>query len=960
MRIRYRHILSLLFALAFSLQGQSRAFMSPLPEAKKDKVTSDNQLGKLSYEGRDYYGNPWMLRTSHPFTATRGLAGRHLSVWASHGRYFDHEKASWKWQRPYLFCSTEDMLTQSFVYPFLIPMLENAGAVVFTPRERDYQKNEAIVDNDTPARYGTYSETGMWQTARGPIGWGTVSYDPETDFEEILPGFGLNYAVLNDTVMPFRQGTAKMINANTPEATASWMPQIPDRGHYAVYVSYMTLPNSVNDAHYTVYHAGGKSTFTVNQQMGGGTWLYLGTFLFDAGQSENNRVVLSSESQQNGVVTADAVRFGGGRSLIERCDPEVTYTYENHTRQWNDSILGACEETITDTIPHYKYGKGTRSGLARFLEASRYYCHFAGLPDTLVSHYHGLDDYKDDLRARSYMINTLAGGSCFVPDTIGRKVPIELQFALHTDAGVNRDGSVYGALTITTPYDDNGVENYRSGLSRKVSENYASHMLDNISSELSKLYKVNWPARDLYVRNYAETRSPQMPSIILELLSHQSFKDMTYAHDPNFKFMASRIIYKTLLREIYTLHNLGEPTIQPLPVTAVCATLGTNPHTTIITWKPQEDPMEASATPTNYILYCREGDRDWNEGILTGGNTAVEATLKPGVHYQFRIGALNAGGESFPSEPVSVYIAPDNATTQQKTILLVNAFDRLSGPARIQANDKLGFDLKKDVGVSYEVNSSLTGSQKVYDASRAGREGTSGLGYSGGELVGLVLAGNKFDGFALHTGDIVATHPEYNVVSMSREAFDGLSAEALIKYALIDYIAGLQVDVDYNIKKYTVFTPATQHLLTAYSQQGGCLLVSGSHLAVPAASADSLTQATTNQFLAQTLHTVYRDESLHNNSGTFVGLGMEIPIYNSPNELHYPCQQSDIIEPADDKAFTAFAYDKNGYCAGIAWPRMTSEEMTAGPGVVMSFPYDCISDKKTRRTAMSALLDFLQ
>ena len=28
-------------------------------------------------------------------------------------------------------------------------MLENAGAIVYTPRERDWQRNEVIVDNDT-------------------------------------------------------------------------------------------------------------------------------------------------------------------------------------------------------------------------------------------------------------------------------------------------------------------------------------------------------------------------------------------------------------------------------------------------------------------------------------------------------------------------------------------------------------------------------------------------------------------------------------------------------------------------------------------------------------------------------------------------------------------------------------------------------------------------------------------
>lgn len=49
---------------------------------------------------------------------------------------------------PRLFCTTEDQFTQSFILPYLLPMLENAGANVFTPRERDTQKQEVIVDND--------------------------------------------------------------------------------------------------------------------------------------------------------------------------------------------------------------------------------------------------------------------------------------------------------------------------------------------------------------------------------------------------------------------------------------------------------------------------------------------------------------------------------------------------------------------------------------------------------------------------------------------------------------------------------------------------------------------------------------------------------------------------------------------------------------------------------------------
>ena len=36
----------------------------------------------------------------------------------------------------------------AYIYPFAVPMLENAGAYVFLPRERDINLNEVIVDND--------------------------------------------------------------------------------------------------------------------------------------------------------------------------------------------------------------------------------------------------------------------------------------------------------------------------------------------------------------------------------------------------------------------------------------------------------------------------------------------------------------------------------------------------------------------------------------------------------------------------------------------------------------------------------------------------------------------------------------------------------------------------------------------------------------------------------------------
>ena len=80
---------------------------------------------------------------------------------------FRPEKNRWKWQRPNIFGTTEDLFTQTIVVPYLIPMLENAGATVFTPRERDYQTHEIIIDNNNSKApyYIEYEDRGRWEDA---------------------------------------------------------------------------------------------------------------------------------------------------------------------------------------------------------------------------------------------------------------------------------------------------------------------------------------------------------------------------------------------------------------------------------------------------------------------------------------------------------------------------------------------------------------------------------------------------------------------------------------------------------------------------------------------------------------------------------------------------------------------------------------------------------------------------
>ena len=66
-----------------------------------------------------YDGAPWVDNVSRPYKISEGLYNRHLTVWASHGYYYDIDEGRWQWQRPTLFATNEDLFTQTIVVPYL-------------------------------------------------------------------------------------------------------------------------------------------------------------------------------------------------------------------------------------------------------------------------------------------------------------------------------------------------------------------------------------------------------------------------------------------------------------------------------------------------------------------------------------------------------------------------------------------------------------------------------------------------------------------------------------------------------------------------------------------------------------------------------------------------------------------------------------------------------------------------
>jgi len=88
---------------------------------------------------------------------------------------------------------------------------------------------------------------------------------------------------------------------------ASWSVNLPTSGSYDVFVRYTAGSNRPTAASYSVVHAGGTATVSVNQTINGGTWVKLGTWNMNAGNSQ--RVRLSCWTTLGKYVIADAVRL---------------------------------------------------------------------------------------------------------------------------------------------------------------------------------------------------------------------------------------------------------------------------------------------------------------------------------------------------------------------------------------------------------------------------------------------------------------------------------------------------------------------------------------------------------------------------------------------------------------------------------------------------------------------------
>lgn len=440
-----------------------------------------------------------------------------------------------------------------------------------------------------------------------------------------VPGWGPPPSPMANNVRPFDLGGSRLmaVSPSSPTASASWVPRVPADGNYAVYVSYAADPSRVHDAHFVVKHAGGEAHFRIDQRRHGGTWVLLGRFFFKAGQSAEKGAVLAlNDSTGTGTVSLDAVRIGGGTGFI------------------GDSTMGPSER------PRYE-------------ECARYHLQFNGAPASVFapSGANALSNERNDdvtSRARFAAWDHESGEDA-------------VYVAWHTNAvnatTVGTEVYVYGPNPVDGTLQFTGVQ---GGL--ELGTAIRAELLHDIQAAVDP----TWRVRTLRSANFGElnpTHNPETPAVLVELAYHDAPPDAARLKEPSFRWIAARAMLQGIIKYFNTKD--GKPVqLPPEPPTVVAARNVVGGVE--VRWAPPAaDSTDLGGyAATAYRVYQSEDGFAWDEGTEETG-VSHTFSLPDGTSRYFRVAAINAGGESFPSDTVGARVGT------APPALIVNAFDRL-------------------------------------------------------------------------------------------------------------------------------------------------------------------------------------------------------------------------------------------------------------------------------------------
>ena len=542
------------------------------------------------------------------------LSGKTLFVSAGHGWTYHTTGSGWATQRDVSQGMREDDSNAEIVSYFLIPYLQNAGATVFSARERDRQENMVIIDDadgsDYAAQDGIYEESGGWTvtTDAAGYGYGRVTYPIERD------------------VNPLRSGSYRYADAESG-AWARWIPRIPEDGSYHVYVSYRAGTNRSDAAKYTVRYSGASTEVTVDQRHHGSTWIDLGQFYFKAGLSEENAsVTLSGES---GIIIADAVRFGGGKGVIKRGTSASGKPRWEESATHNVQFMGGISGSVYHNIENDRDDDVTaRSRWAAWENEEGYddslyiAIHSNGVDDSSVT---GLSTwiYSDQAAGVGYESGQAAAGSEELAALVQERILKSVQALFNPD-----------------------YKKYGKGL-------YSAYF-----GEINPAY------------------NNEMPSCLVELAFHTSSSDAAMLKNPKYRDIASRAAYQAIV-QYFAQKDGSEAVFLPGAPRNLAATTYNSSKLALLMWDaPETDENRyLGDAPEGYIIQTSLDGVSFYDRVETAstqGGFSLD-DYPDGTVLFVRVLAYNKGGVSFPSAVAPIVVS----RKKEANILIVDGFERI-------------------------------------------------------------------------------------------------------------------------------------------------------------------------------------------------------------------------------------------------------------------------------------------
>jgi hypothetical protein len=533
---------------------------------------------------------PQDLRRAQP---TGALSGATVFVSPGHGWLWNERLNRWVTQRGNSHGVIEDHSNAEAVLQFLVPYLWNAGANVVTTRERDMQTNMVIVEA-APGSPG-YAESGPWSDEAHPAARdGRHRVARTIDAARLKPG---------------QSGKV---------AKASFTPDIPEDGHYAVYAWYNAsrAGRTTTAAEFVIQHTGGTTIWQQDLNRDFETWKYLGTYHFRKGAraAEGSVLVTNATGRDGDRITVDAIRFGGGMG---------------------------------------------ESGYPRWEESGLYYAPFMG--------------YRPEADSRPLnSVNAMpfyASWEC-EPWEKDRSVYVSWHTNAHNGTARGLFSFVYG------PNSWGGLEEF-SGIPGGDLLGVTVH--NRILGAVHADWDPQWRNGNVVCRWLGETNprnNTKMPAALYEMGFHDNVEDAGYILDPRFRQLVARAVYQGIVRYYAEqMPGFDNATFLPEPPTHL-RVLATTGGRVTVAWNPppfEADGAQLGHAATGYRLYRSRDGKGFDTGMAVEGTTTTLGPVPSGETLFVRVTATNAGGESLPTETLAVR----HIAGQKPRVLVVNGFDRL-------------------------------------------------------------------------------------------------------------------------------------------------------------------------------------------------------------------------------------------------------------------------------------------